>query len=208
MSPLPTEFRDRWKNRPEPAPGFGTVYWHVLMSRYGGARSAARDARAVLSQFGGFHPTPSEWLHMTTLLVGPAEQYQRSQLRDMIATASHALAETAAIQVQMSRVLYHPEAVMLAVDPVQSLCPLREAAEVASGIQHSYSEATQPWVPHMTIAYSVANQSTEAIISRLGVEVEPHQAAIDRLTLVIQWGPERAWKWEPVGEVLLSRTVV
>ena len=86
MSPLPTEFRDRWMNRAEPATGLGTVYWHVLMSRYKGARLAAQDVQARLSQVDGFHLTPPEWLHMTTYLAGPTEMYDRRQLADMIAT--------------------------------------------------------------------------------------------------------------------------
>ncbi len=40
MSPLPVDMRDRWASRAEPAEGKGTVYWHVLMSRYPGARAA------------------------------------------------------------------------------------------------------------------------------------------------------------------------
>src|SRR5690242_7380585 len=118
MSPLPAEFRDRWKKRAEPAPGFGTIYWHVLMSQYEAARLAAADTQRVISQFPGFHLTPVERLHMTTSIVGPAESFSRSQLRDMVAMAADELDEAVAVEVGISRILYHPEAIMLAIDPV------------------------------------------------------------------------------------------
>lgn len=206
MSTLPTEFRDRWKNRPEPAPGFGTVYWHVLMSRYEGARLAAQNTQEVLSQFDGFHLTPPEWLHMTTFLVGPAERYSRSQLVDMTAIATDLLGSTSKIETSISRILYHPEAIMLAIDPAEAIKPIRDAAQIASESHHSSSrERLRPWVPHMTIGYSVTSQIAEPIIAKLGRSIPPHRATIDRLNLVVQWGPERSWEWEPVGEIILPR---
>jgi 2'-5' RNA ligase len=204
MTHLPVEFRDRWKNRTEPAPGFGTVYWHVLMSRYDGARSAAQDARDSLSPFPGFHLTPTEWLHMTTLMVGPAEHIEVSQLTDMISAASEDLASTRAIAANISRVLYHPEAVMLAVDPAEALLPLRKAAQAAARQQEGHAEPTQNWIPHMTVGYSVARQLAKPIIDRVGFSITSHELTIDRMTLVIQWGPERSWNWEPVGEISLA----
>jgi 2'-5' RNA ligase len=204
MSPLPTEFHDRWMNRAEPATGLGTVYWHVLMSRYEGARLAAQDAQALLSQVDGFHLTPPEWLHMTTYLVGPAERYDRQQLAGMIATAKRELASASPIEVRISRILYHPEAVMLAIDPAQELQQLRTAAAVASGTEATKSGPS--WAPHMTVGYSTTNRSAEPIVRLLGLSVASRTATIDRLTLVIQWGPERTWNWESVGEIVLSNT--
>jgi hypothetical protein len=57
--------------------------------------------------------------------------------------------------------------------------------------------------PHMTVAYSTTAQPAKPIIDAMGRSVGEHWATIDALSLVIQWGPERLWEWEPVGTIAL-----
>jgi hypothetical protein len=117
MSPMPVEMRDRWACRAEPTVGHGTVYWHVLMSRYPGARAAAGAAQDVLRNFDGLHLTPMEWLHMTLLAAGSTEDIERGLLDDLLRNAENALWNVGTLDVTLRRVLYHPEAIMLAVEP-------------------------------------------------------------------------------------------
>jgi hypothetical protein len=69
MSPFPAQMRDRWKNRIEPRPGHGMIYWHMLMREYPAVRGIVAAVQERLASFNGFHMTPHEWLHMTTLIV-------------------------------------------------------------------------------------------------------------------------------------------
>lgn len=57
---MPTQMRDRWRNRAEPAVGHGTVYWHVLMRDQPEVIAAAEEAQAALAAFPGFHLPPRE----------------------------------------------------------------------------------------------------------------------------------------------------
>ena len=57
------------------------------------------------------------------------------------------------------------------------------------------------WQPHATIAYSTAEQAAAPIIASLGKELRVTAALISAVSLVIQWGPERLWNWEPIGTV-------
>jgi 2'-5' RNA ligase len=207
MSPLPTQLRDRWLNRSEPAAGSGTLYWHVLLARYPEASKAAAAAQAALADFPGFHMTPPSWIHMTVFLAGPAEEFTRKQMAEMVTIAADDLRETKPIEVDLGRVLYHPEAVMLAVEPADKLHPIRAAARhataVAIGQEAPPEEPASAWTPHMTVSYSTADQPAEPVIDALGKRVPTHRIAIDRLNLVVQWGPERLWDWETVGTIEL-----
>ena len=72
---LPDQMTDRWRNRPEPAPGEGVVSWHMLMRDYPEVVDLARRAQRRLAGFDGLHMTPLRWLHVTTLLAGPAADF-------------------------------------------------------------------------------------------------------------------------------------
>jgi 2'-5' RNA ligase len=207
MSPLPTQLRDRWLDRSEPDVGSGTLYWHVLLARYPEASQAAAAAQAALADFPGFHMTPSSWIHMTVFLAGPAEEFTRDQMAEMVKIAADDLRETKPIEVDLGRVLYHPEAVMLAAEPADKLRPIRAAARrataVAIGQEAPAKEPASAWTPHMTVSYSTAAQPAEPVIAALGKRVPTQRIAIDKLDLVVQWGPERLWDWETIGTVEL-----
>jgi len=49
--------------------------------------------------------------------VGPAEQFSDQQIQQMAAVASGLLADVPPITASLGKVLYYPEAIMLAVSP-------------------------------------------------------------------------------------------
>jgi 2'-5' RNA ligase len=206
MSPLPVDMRDRWASRAEPVEGKGTVCWHVLMSRYAGARAAARAAQQVLRDFSGLHLTPDEWFHMTILVAGSTDDIEREQLDDILRSAQTALRDVEPLDVTLGKVLYHPEAVMLAVEPAERLRAIQTLirAATASAIGISYEPPAREWTPHVTVAYSTASQPADPIITALGATVPVSRAVIDTVSLIVQWGPERLWDWEQVGAVQLG----
>lgn len=210
MSPLPTRMRNRWLSRVEPAPGCGTIYWHVLMNAYPQACAAAMDAQEILAGFPGLHMTPLRWLHVTTFVAGSTEEITRNQMTVMISEAQDLLCDVAPITVTLGKVLYHPEAIMLRVRPIEALRPILGAAQSATrkAVGHTgiINETSSSWTPHMTVSYSTAEQPAEPILSALGKSLRERQIIIDSLTLVIQWGPERLWDWEPVGTARLGAT--
>lgn len=209
MNPLPAQMRDRWLTRTEPKSGIGSVYWHVLMSAYPEAQEAAISAQRILSSFPGFHMTPPEWFHMTTLVAGSTEEISRSQMAHMVERAQQLLANVNPIPVTLGKVLYHPEAVMLAVQPASALRPILNAAQSATFdvIGHSgLINESHEWVPHVTISYSTTSQSAHPIIAALGKSIGEYHITVDALTLVVQWGAERLWNWEPVGTATLKHS--
>lgn len=152
-----------------PLPGQRTLYWHVLMRGYPEVGDLARQAHDRLAPFIGLHMTPREWLHMTVHVAGPADQFSDQQTRRMTAVASDFLADVPPITVRLSKILYHPEAIMLAVTPVGDLTPVRAAALAATNAVISPADDEESgWTPHVTLCYSTAQQPAQPIITALG----------------------------------------
>lgn len=207
MSPLPTQMINRWQNREEPGPGQGTIYWHILLGDQPEARNAAQTAQKRLADFSGLHMPPAEWLHITTLVVGPTDEITTEQQQNMLAAASELLADISPVAVTLGRVLYHPEAIAAEVQPSSPLRQIRNAIQAATlkvTGREGYTEGPTQWIPHMTLAYSETVQPAEPLITALGSELPTNEFTINAVTLVAQQGPERLWNWHSVGRVTLS----
>jgi 2'-5' RNA ligase len=209
MSPLPARMIDRWHRRVEPEAGRGTVYWHMLLSSNPQVRDIVCEAQERLAGFSGLHMTPQQWLHMTVLIVGSTEDIPAEKRTDLVAEASRLLSVAQPINVTLGRILYHPEAILLSVHPQHVLHPVFSALQSATrNVLHSDGIVESGhWVPHVTIAYSTAEQPAEPIIAALGRELPAQEITIDNVSLVIQDGPERDWNWHPVGRVDFGTTV-
>jgi 2'-5' RNA ligase len=206
---LPEQMTDRWARRSDPAPGQRTLYWHILMRDYPAVGDLAGQARRRLAPFTGLHMTPLEWLHMTIHVAGPAEQPSDQQMQHMTAVASEHLTGVPPITVSLSKILYHPEAIMLAVTPADNLAPIRAAALAATNAVISpANEDDSGWTPHVTLCYSTAQQPARPIITALGRQLPERQIDIHALSLVIQDGPERDWNWTTAGTIRLRTTAL
>lgn len=206
---LPDQMTNRWQNRAEPRPGQGTVYWHILMRGHPEVADLAREARQRLSAFSGLHFTPLPWLHLTTLVAGPASEFSEGQLQKMVQVAGRLLADTPPVTVTLSRIVYHPEAIVLAVKPTEALIPIRLAAQAATeqARGNNLRNGQLPdWTPHITVCYSTASQPAQPIIEALGMELPSRDIQINELSLIIQNGPERDWNWSTIGEIRLPVT--
>jgi 2'-5' RNA ligase len=198
MSGLPAEMIDRWQYRAEPAPGEGLIYWHMLVGTDPDVIALVQEARRKLARFSGLHFTPYMWLHMTASIAGPASEIAGVQIRQMASAATQLLADIPPPTVTVGKVLYHPEAIMLAARPAEALLPVLEAVrEATRAVTGSPGRAGNklPWTPHITIAYSTARQPAEAIIAALGRSLPERKVQISTVSVVNQTGPERGWDW-------------
>jgi 2'-5' RNA ligase superfamily len=109
--------------------------------------------------------TPPQWLHMTTYVAGPAEQFTDEQMQRMTAVASDYLADVPPITVSLGKILYHREAIMLAVTPADDLAPIRAAAlSATNAVTNSMSGGEATWTPHITLCYSTTEQAAQPVI--------------------------------------------
>jgi 2'-5' RNA ligase len=208
MSPFPKQLMNRWQNgRGAADPGNGKVYWHLLLGDDPQLRMAAQAAQDRLKNFAGLHMTPLQWLHLTVLIAGPADQISDRARNEMLTIARSSLSDIAPITVEFSRILYHPEAIMLAANPAQALNPIREAAQQATraviGRNGAADRSSSLWTPHVTLCYSTSVQPADPIIAALGRKLPSFQVSIRRLSLVVQQGAEWLWNWSSVGAISL-----
>ena len=201
--PLPERMVDHWSDRTDTVSGDGVVYWHMLLGGHGEVRDLAALARTRLAEFDGLHFTPDKWLHITILVAGPLAGFSDVRLTEMAKTARHLLSGIGPVSIDLGTILYHPRAIMLGVRPAHALEPVRAAVQRATGPVAASGEASR-WIPHMTIAYSAASQPAAPIIRALGMELPSRRVMIQAVSLVVQWGPERSWDWEPVGTIELG----
>jgi 2'-5' RNA ligase len=207
MNGLPAEMIDRWQDRPDPAPGEGLIYWHMLVGTDPDVIALAYEARRKLASFTGLHLTPYAWLHMTALIAGPASEINGEQIRQMATTAGRRLADVPPIAVTVGKILFHPEAIMLAAQPAEALLPVleavRDATQEATG-RPGRTGSKLPWTPHITIAYSTAHQPAEPIITALGQSLPERKVQISTVSVVNQRGPERSWDWHLEATIRLA----
>jgi 2'-5' RNA ligase len=206
--PVPDETRDRWSNRAELDSSTGAVYWHILFRDSPAVRATARKAQARLASFRDLHMTPEEWLHASVLVAGTTDDISAEDLDLMLSEAQQHLSGIRPVDVKISGVLYHPEAIMLGFTPEGALDPInhavRQATVTVTGRTGSVTGPAARWTPHITISYSTGKQSMAPIAVALGREVPSCDITVSSVSLVIQWGPERLWNWQPVGTASLG----
>jgi hypothetical protein len=130
--------RDRWRARAGAKPGQGVIYWHILLRGQSKALAMTKEAQERLSSFGGLHMTPQQSLHITTLLVGSTNPISAQQAARMLDEARRTLSGIQPINITLGRILYHPEAIMLRVDPQRALDPILEG--VRTGTREAIGE--------------------------------------------------------------------
>jgi 2'-5' RNA ligase len=204
---MPAQMADRWEHRKEPEPGQGQLYWHMLLRDHPDVQALVQAGQGRLAGFGGLHFTPVLWLHMTTVVVGAADEFSADQIEDMIGQARRALARIPPITITFGKILYHPEAVMLGTRPAGALDPVFEAVQDAtrSATGKDGLVEHQPWTPHVTLAYSTGVQPAGPIIAALGRELPGCDATISCISLINQDGPERHWNWRSIAEIPFGR---
>src|SRR5437588_1772747 len=202
MSPLPTQMADHWWHRPGRRPDRELYHWHMLFHDQPAVHELAAKAQDRLVGLPGLDLVPIRWLHLTTYIVGFVDEIPESKIEVMVRKASRLLAEVPPIQVELGRVFYHPEAVALPVEPMGVLDPVLDAVRAASDSVGCVGHTdTNPWLPHISVAYSNSVSPAAPIIAALGRSLPPVHVTIRSASLVAQTQVERTWQWRPAAEV-------
>ncbi len=161
----------------------------------------ARLGQLRLAGLAGLDLVPQQWLHITTLIAGFADQITPDQVAVMVGEARQLLASTPPVTITLGRVWYHPRAVMLGVEPPGALNPVLRAAQQATRVATGRDGElhTTPWTPHITLAYSNATGPAGPVIAALGRELPTQQTAVTAISLVSQ-APDQLWTWDLITE--------
>lgn len=206
MSPIPEQMTSHWWQRPGRLAGRELYHWHMLFHDEPPVRELVKAAQAKIVGLPGLDMIPIPWLHLTTYVVGFADEVSASAIAEMTADARRRLSQIEPIRVSLGRVGYATEAIALPAEPFGALTPVldavREATRAAGCEGHT---DTNPWLPHVSIAYSNASIPTAPIIAILGRWLPRTEITIRSVSLVAQTQVGRSWQWRPVAEILLER---
>jgi len=165
----------------------------------------AATAQKKLAGQPGLDMIEMPWLHMTTYIVGFADEVRDSAIEAMTADARRRLAQVAPIQVSLGRVGYATNAIVLPVEPPGALSPVLGAVRAATRAAGCEGHTdTDPWWPHISVAYSNATIPAAPIIAALGRRLPQAEITIRSISLVSQTQVGRSWQWQPVAEVPLT----
>ena len=202
MSPFPVQMEDHWSPQPGVDPARTQLMWFMLLGDQPEVVELVRIGQDRLAGLGGLDLVPREWLHMTTLIAGFSDEITADQVDLMTDHARQLLARIPPARITLGRVLYHPRAVMLDARPHEALEPVlravQEATRIATGREGLLYH--EPWVPHITLAYSNMVRPAAPVIQALGRELPRRDVTISSISLVRQ-APEHLWTWRRVAEV-------
>ena len=117
LSPFPARMEDHWLAQPDADPGRARLMWFILVGDCPQVAELARLGQRRLAGLDGLDLVPQQWLHMTTLIAGFADELTPDQVRVMAGEARRLLARAPPVTITLGRVLYHPRAIMLAAGP-------------------------------------------------------------------------------------------
>jgi 2'-5' RNA ligase len=203
--PLPTQMADHWWRRPGRVPGRMLYHWHMLFHDQPEVQRLARLGQRKLDGLPELDMVPIDWLHLTMLIAGFADEVTDDQVTAMTAEARASLPTLAPVPVTLGRVVYHPEAVVLAVEPLDALSGVLQAVRastLAAGIDGHTD--TEPWLPHISIAYSHGCGPAAPVIAALGRRLPETRITVSSVSLVAQTQAGRSWQWQPQAEIALG----
>jgi 2'-5' RNA ligase len=207
MNPLPAKMADHWWQRPGRYPGRLLYQWHFAFHDQPEVHRLAAAAQSRLRDLPGLDMVDRELLHVTTYIADFADEIPHSRVDEIVAGARRRLAAAAPVPVTIGRIGYHPQAVTILVEPPGALTPVLGAvrdATTAAGC-HGHTD-TDPWIPHISVAYSHADGPAAPIIAALGHSLPQTQITVKSISLVSQTQVGRSWQWKPVAEVFLGGT--
>jgi 2'-5' RNA ligase len=205
MSPFPVQMEDHWLPQRGADPARTQLIWLVPFRDHPEVTELVATAQARLAGLAGLDLVPREWLHMTTVVGGFSNQITAGQAEAMADHARRLLGSVPPVRMTLGRILYHPRAIMLDARPHDALDAVVRAVQHATrlAIGREGRLYHDPWVPHVTVAYSNTVGPAAPIIEALGRELPRRDVAIDSISLICQ-APEHLWTWHPVAEVQLG----
>ncbi len=205
MDQLPTQMANHWRQRPGRRPGRQLYHWHMLFHDQPEVRRLAAEAQGKLAGLPGLDMIDEQWLHLTTFVVGFADEVPSASVEAMVAAARQTLAGVAPIPGSLGRVFYHPEAVVLPVEPLGALQPVLDAVAAATRSAGCGGRTgTDPWLPHISVAYSNGTGPAAPVIAALGHWLPRTEITIRSVSLVAQTQVGHSWQWQPVAEARLA----
>ncbi|MFC5746031.1 2'-5' RNA ligase family protein [Actinomadura rugatobispora] len=198
---------DHWWWRPGVRPGRRLLVWHILLHDQPEPRELVRQYQDKLAGLDGLDLIPEEWLHMTTQIIGFADEISVAEVDAMLEGAAERLGALAPIEVELGKLWFHSEAIMLGIRPPQALDPVREAVRGAAAASvRVHQLADEPdWTPHVSVAYSHGDGPAKPVIDALALQPQGRPLRVGEVHLVEQVRDGRLYRWDLRAAVPLGK---
>ncbi|WP_433179465.1 2'-5' RNA ligase family protein [Actinoallomurus sp. CA-150999] len=197
---------DHWWWRPGVRPGRRLYVWHILVGERPEVGRLVEECQARLEVISGLDPVPTRWLHMTTQIVGFADEISDSEIESMIDSVRERMCSVAPTTTILGRPLFHSEAVVLGVTPRDGLDAARAGIRQAVAVTVRTNQlADDPdWIPHLSVAYSNSDAPARPVIEAMQPPPAPVDVRIDRIDLVSQERVGHCYVWDRIATVILG----
>ena len=207
MSPLPDRMTVHWWWRPGLRPGRRLLVWHILPAGHPDVRSLAGAYHHRLAEVDGLDVVPTRWIHLTTQVVGFADELADGVVAAMVAGVRRRLRPFRPVTVELDRPLpSHTEAVALGTRPGGALDHVRRAVREAveeAGTVPPYDDGPG-WAPHLAVAYSNREAPAAPIARALTPPPAPRPMTVDALHLVSQVRRGHRYEWRRLASAPLA----
>jgi 2'-5' RNA ligase len=102
---------DHWWWRPGVRPGRRLLVWHILLHDQPEPRELVRQYQDKLAGLDGLDLIPAKWLHITTQIIGFADEISVAEVDAMLEGAAERLGALAPVEVELGKLWFHSEAI-------------------------------------------------------------------------------------------------
>lgn len=166
----------------------------------------AAEYRAVLAPVGGLDLIPDRWLHLTMQGIGFVGEVEQAVISEIAMAARERLVAVPGFEVELSRPVVDPEAILVPMKPDAPVRAVRDAIRAAIGdVLPEVPEKAAGFRPHVSIGYSNATGPLapyEAAID--AAQVAPAAARITHADLIVINRDHHMYEWENVAQVPLG----
>jgi 2'-5' RNA ligase len=204
--------RDHWWWRPGWRVGRHFYACHFTMNEHPRLTRLVTQYQAPLKTFQGLDLIPDQWLHLTMQGIGFVDDLDENDVARLAQELRESLASLSPPVVTFQRPVVRPEAVYLAAEPAESVATIRAAvrATIAAVLGDDRvelaSEHVQGYRPHVSIAYSNAEQPAERIVETLrSVDTEPVEVSLREVGLLEFHRDRRMYEWTSANPLRIGR---
>ncbi|MFF7156392.1 2'-5' RNA ligase family protein [Streptomyces sp. NPDC008139] len=166
----------------------------------------AAEYRAALAPVGGLDLIPDRWLHLTMQGVGFVGEVPEDTVDAIAEAAKLRLAVLPQFAVTLGTPVVDPEAILVPVQPADSVRRLRDVIRAAIGdVLPEVPETASGFTPHVSVAYSnTTGPSTPFTEAITNANIAPATARVTNASLIRINRDHQMYQWSTIAEIPLG----
>jgi 2'-5' RNA ligase len=200
------QMTNHWWWRPGWSTGKRFYTWHLTFLDQPDVHRFAGEYQHALASAGGLDLIPARWLHLTMQGIGFTEDISEATALAVAEATRPQLAALHSFGVTLGTPVVDPEAILVPVQPAQSVRDLRAAIRGAIGeVLPEVPENADGFTPHVSLAYSNSDGSAAPFAAAIAdADIAPAKALISHAELILIHRDHGMYEWSSVAEIPLG----